>query len=196
MAGRAAVTSRLARVLATAVLALAVAGCGYHLRGARRLPPSMRHLRLQAPEPYGPLAVNLRRALSDAGATLVGQGSGGGGGTAVLEILEDRVNRRVVAVNAAGKAIEYELRLTVAFRVRADGRTLLSRQDLELTRDYPYNPSQALGSESEQNTALDAMRRQMVDLIMLRLNAAAKSGPSGGGGSPGSSAGDGTGAGP
>ncbi|HYW93723.1 MAG TPA: LPS assembly lipoprotein LptE [Gammaproteobacteria bacterium] len=182
MAGRAVAAARLARVLTAAALALAVAGCGYHLRGARKLPPSMQRLQLQVVEPYGPLAVNLRRALSDAGATLVGQSSGGRGKTAVLEILENRVRRRVVAVDSAGKAIEYELSLKVAFRVRANGRTLLSRQDLELTRDYPYNPSQALGNEAQQNTTLDAMRREMVDLIMLRLNAAAGGGPSGGSG--------------
>lgn len=166
------------RVPGVLLLALSLAGCGYHLRGPGRLPAAMLRTRIAAPNPYGTLATGLREALQSAGATMVGNGAAGRD-VAVLHILQDAVDQRVVAVNQAGKAIEYELRLRVSFSVHAGGRTVLPRQDLQLTRDYPFDPAQALGNQAEAEDAVDAMRREMVDLIMLRLNAAATKGGGG-----------------
>ena len=81
-------------------------------------------------------------------------------------------SRRVLSVSSEGKVSEYELYQTLEFKVRdAAGRELLAPQYLELTRDYLFEKEDVLGKSNEEEILRRDMHRDLVRLIMLRLEA-------------------------
>lgn len=153
----------------TVILALAVSACGFHLRGDVALAPQLARIHIQGGDPYDPLVRELTRALTSAGSAVVADAAEA---TAVLQIVRNAADRRVLSVQTTGKVQEYELYQTLEFRVRdAAGRELLDVQRLELTRDYLYDASDVLGKAGEEETLRRDMRRDLVRLTLLRLEA-------------------------
>ncbi|HEU4812999.1 MAG TPA: hypothetical protein VFS99_02050, partial [Xanthomonadaceae bacterium] len=58
----------MTRNVAFALLVLVLSGCGFHLRNALVLPADLGPVRVEADDPYSPLADSLERALERAGA--------------------------------------------------------------------------------------------------------------------------------
>lgn len=159
-------------IMFLAVSTLMLQACGFHLRGDVQLAPQLKKVYIEGSDPYDSLVRELSRALTTAGATVVTEPQQA---TAILHILNNSGDRRVLSVRATGKAQEYELYQRLEFRVRAaDGQELLSAQRLELTRDYLFDPNDVLGKASEEETLRRDMRRDLVRLAMLRLEALAR----------------------
>ena len=151
------------------VLVLALSACGFHLRDALQLPPDLGPLRVQAPDPYSPLAESLSKALARAGATPAGEGATQ---VATLRVLSEKWGNMPLSVDAFGRAQEYTLRYAVFFRLtRADGSILVPQQALELSRDYVSAVSNTIGTESEREILANEMRREMVSSILRRIDA-------------------------
>ncbi|MFN2309168.1 MAG: LPS assembly lipoprotein LptE [Gammaproteobacteria bacterium] len=150
-----------------AVLLLGLSACGFHLRGDVKLAPALAKVHIQGGDVYDPLVRDLVRALSAAGSTVVEEP---GAASAVLQVLSNRGDRRVLSVQTTGRVQEYELYQTFEFRVRdAAGAELLSAQRLELTRDYLFDADDVLGKAGEEETLRRDMRRDLVRLVLLRL---------------------------
>jgi len=155
------------RFMLMGVLVALVSACGFHLRGDVQLAPPLSRIYIQGGDPYDPLVRDWTRALATAGSAVVADAKEA---TAILQIIANRGDRRVLSVRATGKAQEYELYQTLEFRVRDPaGRELLAAQRLELTRDYLFDPTDVLGKASEEETLRRDMRRDLVRLAMLRL---------------------------
>lgn len=155
------------KFLLMGVLMALVSACGFHLRGDVQLTPQLSRIYIQGGDPYDPLVRDWTRALAAAGSTVVAEAKDA---TAILQIVANRGDRRVLSVRATGKAQEYELYQTLDFRVRDPaGRELLATQHLELTRDYLFDPNDVLGKASEEEALRRDLRRDLVRLAMLRL---------------------------
>ncbi len=167
---------RAARVVRPVVLALAVlvlGACGFHLRGGVALPPAMQYTRIVIGNPYSPLASDLRRALQASGVTVTENPDLA---TASLQILGESTNRRVVSVDAQGKAREFELQYKVEFVATGKGaQPLVKRQAVTLVREYLYDENEVLGTAGEEDVLLRDMRHDMVRLILTRLEASSSS---------------------
>ena len=161
-------TRYLVAGLAVALL-FALSACGFHLRGQVQLAPQLSKVYIEGGSPYDPLVRDLTRALTGAGATVVEDPQSA---TAVLQILNNSGDRRVLSVRSTGKVQEYELYQTFTFRVRdAAGRELLAAQPLELTREYLFDVNDVLSTSNEEEALRRDMRRDLVRLAMLRLEA-------------------------
>lgn len=155
------------------VLALALSGCGFHLRNALSLPPDLGPVQVQSSDPYSPLALSLSQALERAGATLV-QGEPEDD-VAVLELLSERWGNRPLSIDQRGRAQEFSLRHAVVFELRAaDGRVLVPRQVIELSREYVAPPTNAIGTDSERGILAREMQREMTASILRRIDAAVR----------------------
>lgn len=153
----------------TVVLLSALTACGFHLRGDVKLAPELSRIHIQGANVYDPLVRDLTRALTSAGAAVVEDPQSA---TAVLQILENSGKRRVLSVRSTGKVQEYELYQTFTFRVRdAAGKELLAVQQLELTREYLFDADDVLSKSTEEEALRRDMRRDLVRLAMLRLEA-------------------------
>ena len=157
-------------MLRTAALALTLllAACGFQLRQDVALPPELSPLRLELADEFSPLGRDLAAALERGGATLTTAPE-----AAVLRVPVDHIGSRPLTVGETGRVQEYQLRYVVELEVlAADGRVLLPRQPIELTRDYTFDTAQALGSPGEEEVVREELQREMVQAILRRIAAA------------------------
>lgn len=160
---------RRTAVFIVTLMALLSTACGFHLRGDVKLAAALNKVYIEGANPYDPLVRELTRSLTTTGATVVEESKDA---TAVLQILKNSGSRRVLSVSSVGKVREYELYQTLDFKVRdAAGLELLAPQHLELTRDYLFDTDNVLGKTNEEETLRRDMRRDLVRLVMLRLEA-------------------------
>lgn len=154
------------------LLALALSGCGFHLRHALVLPEDLGPVRVESNDPYSPLADSLERALRRAGAVPAGADAED---VAVLDIVAERWGNTPLSVDARGRAQEFSLRYAVVFELRgAEGAMLVPRQVVELSRDYVSPPTNSIGTDSEREILARELRREMGASILRRIDAAAR----------------------
>ena len=157
------------RILPVLALAALIAGCGFHLRREANLPASMQQLHIEIGDRSGALARDLTVAIERSGADVV---TAPGAGIAVMKIPANRVTSDVLSVGGNARATEYTLRHHVEFEVRdAAGAVLMPMQVIELTREFTFDASQALGVASETDLLTKELERDMVQAIMRRLEA-------------------------
>ena len=158
--------------IALLLLALALSGCGFHLRNAIRLPDAIGPVRVVARDPYSPLAQSLARALDRAGAVAARADDPD---ATTLQILSEQWGDTPLSVDAQGRSQEYTLRHAVVFVMRrADGTVVVPQQVVELSRDYLAIPNQSIGVDSEREILADELRREMAAAILRRIDAAAQ----------------------
>lgn len=90
----------------------------------------------------------------------------------ILRIISESSAKRVLSVDSQGRAREYELQYKVSFEVTSkDQGFSLPPQQLELQREYLFDPEDVLGKASEEADLIKGMQQDMVRLILLRLKA-------------------------
>jgi LPS-assembly lipoprotein len=150
------------------LLPLALAGCGFHLRGAVEIPPELSPMYIQAAAGSA-----VRRAIEDQirGGS-VRLASNAADARLLLRILsEDRTNR-VSAVDVNGKILAYELHYLVRFdAVGADGRQLVPPQTLDLIRNFDNPDVEVLGKQLEEELIYNDLAVDAADRILMRLRA-------------------------
>jgi LPS-assembly lipoprotein len=155
---------RLAFLLGLLVL---LAGCGFHLRGTVALPPALSQLTLADTSPASEIAAELRRGLARQGVVL------GAEAPMLLQLHEEQYSRRVLSVDAAGRARDYALGYVVRFSLRSrDGQPWLAGETVSVSRDLTFNAEAVLGSSGEEAQLKAEMRREAVNAILRRLQRA------------------------
>jgi len=157
-------------VAATAVLLLA--GCGFHPRGETPLPAEMAVIYIHGTQEFDTLYDDFRTALESRGARVTQNRTEA---SAVLDILESNFDKTVLTVDLGGKVLEYRLLQNIQFDVTAaDGRTLLDRQSVTMSRALKFNRNDLLGKEREGELFRRELQRDVVNLAMLRIAAASR----------------------
>ena len=149
-----------------------MAGCGFHLRGSGALPTEMSVTYIKSARQYSSLVDDFAAALRvhDVQVTEVRSDA-----TAVLTITRDDYEREVLSVNTAGKVLEFELRQTIRFSViTGDGLPLIEDQSVSLSRAYLYSSTDVLGKQREETVVRQILQKNLVNLAMLRIEAAAR----------------------
>ncbi|MGY0504077.1 LPS-assembly lipoprotein LptE [Luteimonas sp. e5] len=162
------------RILVPALVVL-LAGCGFHLRKPLALPQDIGPVRVVSSNPYSPLAENLSEALTRAGAAAPADPSATTG-VARLEIISERWGDLPVSIDARGRGLEFSLHYATVFALRdGDGRDVVPRQVIELSRDYISSPSETVGTANERELLANEMRREMTAAILRRIHVATRS---------------------
>jgi LPS-assembly lipoprotein len=157
-----------------AAFALVAAGCGFHLRKEANLPASMKKVHIQIADPSSPLAKDLAKALPRSGVEVVDAVAPG---VAVMNISANAISTDVLSVGGNARATEYSLRYHVELDIEdAAGTALLPKQTIELSRDFTFDASQALGVAAEIDLLTQELQRDMTQTILRRLEAMAKAG--------------------
>jgi LPS-assembly lipoprotein len=152
---------------ALALLALlALAACGFHLRGTATLP----YETLYVPNATSGIALELKRHLQSGSDTRVVDDPKSA--QAQLQFTEETRSKEILALNAAGRVREYRLLYRVSFRV-ADGRggEYVPRSTVTLARAITYDDTVALAKETEEQLIFRDMQSDMVQQILRRIAA-------------------------
>ncbi|HRN63124.1 MAG TPA: LPS assembly lipoprotein LptE [Luteimonas sp.] len=155
------------------LVALALSACGFHLRGALKLPPGMDQVQVTVSDPYSPLRQSLERSLTRAGAGVVEASPGSRVPT--LAVRSERWSSVPVGIDQFGRAQEYSLRYAVVFALTdANGDEIVPQQAVELSRDYISVPDDTTGTDTEAELLGREMQREMTASILRRIDAATR----------------------
>ncbi|WP_168160029.1 LPS-assembly lipoprotein LptE [Steroidobacter denitrificans] len=147
-------------------------GCGWQLQGTARLPERMAITYVDTEDRYTDFSRALRDALRASGARLTEERRDA---TAVIRILNDDSDQRVLSVSARNTPEEYEVYYAIEYSVVAQGaegsEELIEAQKLELTRDYSYSTATMLANQREQSILREALARDLAALVVRRLAA-------------------------
>jgi LPS-assembly lipoprotein len=150
-----------------ALAALAVAGCGFHLRGDAGYPFTTLFLATPA---TAPIAVELRRSL--VGVAVVDTA---GAAQAILDIAPVVDDKQVLSLSGGGRVREFMLTKRVSFRLHdAEGHDWLPAAEITIRRAYAYSESEVLAREQQEARLLKEMQTDAVQQIVRRLQSARK----------------------
>ena len=158
-------------VVAVALL-VAVAGCGFKLRGTADVPFETLYL----PGATGGIALDLKRNI-EAGthAKVVDDPAKA---EAVLQFTEESRSKEVLSLTGTGRVREFQLRYRVGFRVHdGKGHDYVPQNTVQLTRDVTFNDTEILAKEQEEQLLFRDMQSDMVQQILRRLAAAKRPKP-------------------
>ena len=163
----------LAALLAGFTL-LMLNACGFHLRGDSVLPDAMAVTYIQAKNPFDTLNDDFRDALEGHGARVTENRDEA---TAILRILGNRDEKDVLTVDIGGKVQEILIRQTIRFDVvTPDNQPLVEKQTVTRSRDFVFNKDDILAKEREADLISTELQRDVVNMAMLRIAAAGRSG--------------------
>lgn len=147
---------------------LLLSGCGFHLRGSFEVPAEASPVYVTG-SPSGPVN-KIRQSLRHADVALVEEMAKA---RTVIHVFKEEFERRVLAVDGRGKAVEFELSYKLTFDiVDGGGKELLPRQSLEIKRNQ-INPETGviLGKIEEEAYIRADMEQDAVERVLQRLRA-------------------------
>lgn len=160
----------MGRGVVTGLLLLVLTACGFHLRGQLDLPPALASTYIESNGADSNLIKRLRSSLLGNGVVVTAKRSEA---TAILRILRDSYDRRVLSVGGGRKIREYEIHYAVQFElVELGGDPLVAPQTVELFRDYTYDEDDILGKQGEEASIRKDMIREAGDRILRIIQAA------------------------
>ncbi|MGR9115484.1 MAG: LPS-assembly lipoprotein LptE [Gammaproteobacteria bacterium] len=157
----------LSRKSIALVFVLLLGSCGYHLRGAVDLPEQLRKVYLA--NASSSLREQFTKSLKSSSGQVVGSSAQAG---MVVNILNERMDRRVLSLSNTGKANEFELNYSLDFQLLdATGAVLLDRQTIEINRDYFNDQEAIIAKTNEEAVIRSEMYQQAVRAIVDRARA-------------------------
>ena len=155
------------RFLFALILAAALSGCGFHLRGAGSAQLPYKTMYIALPE-TAQVNIWLQRYLSAEKTTQIV--SSADGAEAIFQQVADSRQKTILSVNAQGRVREYRLQMNYSFRiVNAKGQVLVPPNEITLSRDITFDDSSILAKDLEENLLWRDMNNDLVAQIVRRL---------------------------
>lgn len=146
---------------------LALAACGFHLRGEVKLAPEMQKLIVTSTD-SGPLRHNLEEALKRAGATIA---PAPGEGVGEIRLTAVGIQTLVGSVGGNARVNEFNMVYHIDLEiVDSAGKTLVEKQPLEQTRSFTFDQTQAAGTGAQQDLIRREMERDMAQAVMRKID--------------------------
>ncbi|MBT8136747.1 MAG: hypothetical protein KJO54_07015 [Gammaproteobacteria bacterium] len=155
----------MVRFIAILLVAAAVAACGFQLRGATLLPKELSRVHLRAANMNSVLVEKLEAQLRRSGVEILPDETAA---TAVLTIVDDQADERVLSVSARGEPQEYELYHTVVFAMTTASGFVLEPTTMTLTRDYFFDEQDILGRREDAEFLQDALAEDVARAVVQR----------------------------
>jgi len=150
------------------LLLVVIAGCGFHLRGSATLPDSLKLMYVQGINLQRGLGLELKRSLESNDVTVINDYQEG---SAVLTILDNNYERRVLSVGSDAKVSEYQLYGSLQLKVTDNTNQVVIESDkVEALRDYRFDQEQVLASDQEEALLRQELNQQLVQGVLRRLS--------------------------
>lgn len=150
---------------------LALAACGFHLRGSNLKDAqfAFKSLYLKVPGETQ-FVIDLRRMLK---ANKIELAPTSDKADLVLEIVSEVNQKQILSLSGAGRVQEYQLFYRINLRAYDNQQNdWLSADEISLSRILPYDDAQVLAKEQEETMLYKDMRSDAVAQVVRRLNRA------------------------
>ena len=146
---------------------LALAGCGFHLRGSGEDASFAQRLYLDGPAARTGFRGVFETALSYVGGSVVGSPEES---TGIVYLYNATFRRQPVTLSSTGRATGFDLSYRVVYEVRSPkGVVLQPRKEFELKRDYYNDQTLPLAQQSEEGQINEALANEAAQSLLLRV---------------------------
>jgi len=87
-----------------------------------------------------------------------------------LEVLSDRLDKRILSLNSSGSVKEFELIYQVSYRYKSFNNAWSDEIKKELVRDYTYDDNDRVAKELEEKNLVQGMRDEIVRSIVSQIS--------------------------
>lgn len=144
------------------LLTLALGACGYRLQGTVDLPDNINKVYLQGAS--GDLRDHFTRTLRSSSVRIV---DSVGQAELVINMLNERLDRRVLSLSPIGKANEFELAYKLDYELLDNqGAVLAHNQSVEIIREYYHDQEAVIAQAIEEQVIINEMYKQAVRSIL------------------------------
>ncbi len=156
------VNRALTLVVFTLVTVALLTGCAFKFRSLNDVPPALRTLYLDTPNPYSPLTTQLKRVLKSVGIRLTETPQEA---PVILRIIKNEWTYNIPPILASGYATTYSYTLTTTFELRKRlGKQLRSVNTFTVTRSLIQNANQVYTPNATQ-----LMKRQITRTMVMLI---------------------------
>ena len=153
-----------------------IISCGFHLRGSQDLSAVLPEVQIQGESEHSELGRELIRILTESKVKVLDESD------TVLTITRNTLSKRVLSLDSAGRANQYELSYQLNFslvkKVQSEDKQtlvdLIPAQSIQEKREYLFDANLVLAKADEENQLNNDMRQKAILQLMRRLNFALK----------------------
>lgn len=146
------------------LMAVSLSACGFHLRGPANLPFKTIFLGFSGNSSLG---ADLGRYIRASGVSVVDRQADA---EAVLQVLSDAREKKILTLNTDGRVREYSLYQRFNFLVKdKKGVIIVPPAEIVLKRDITYDENQELAKQAEEVLLYRDMQNDLVQQILRRL---------------------------
>ena len=87
-----------------------------------------------------------------------------------IEILNDRLDKRILSLNSSGSVKEFELTYLVSYRFKSLNNSWSDEIKKEVIRDYTYDDNDRVAKELEEKNLVQGMRDEIVRSIVSQIS--------------------------
>ena len=157
------------RAACAAIVAMLLGSCGFHLRGEYNVP--FASVMVAAPG-TSQVADRIKRELTNSPTRLAATA---GEAEAQLSVMSERRDRIILSLSGAGRVREYQLKLTVQYRlVDNKGGVAIPTSEIQLQRILTYDDSQIIAKQLEEAQLFRDMEQDAAGQILRRMTAIKK----------------------
>ena len=143
------------------ILTLAVSSCGFQLRGS--LETSFKSIQINGGSPE--LVKQLKRNYKQSGIDVKDSSA-----EKTIEIITDKVNKRILSLKSTGTVSEYQLDYIFSYRIKSDLNEWGAPNTIEMSRSYTYDDSNRLAKQEEENSLIKGMREQIIRAMTSQIS--------------------------
>ncbi len=163
------------------ILLIFLTACGFHLRGSVTLPEQMATTYIQDSIPNSLILPRLKRVLIKNDINIINKINKVSDkpreqtSFAVLQLSNERFNRRQLSSGSSTLIKEYELNYAITFSLHKQSLVtqnkdiLLAKQTINITREQTFDEAQVLAKTTEQQKLKQEMMRDAVRQILRQL---------------------------
>jgi LPS-assembly lipoprotein len=146
--------------------ALLLSGCGFRLRGEATLPFESIYVQGAAASPF---TIQLKRSITSGTQARIADKPGDA--QVVLQIMNERQEKEILALSGGGRVREFYLRYRVTYRLTDGKRTTeyIAPSEIVLRRELTYSDIEALAKESEEMLLFRDMQTDAARQLLFRL---------------------------
>jgi LPS-assembly lipoprotein len=155
-------TRLLAGMTSLAAMAILLAACGFQLRGERATGLRSIHV------PGAGIALEIRRTLTGGPTKVMPSAEGA---EAVLQIISENRDKAVNTITGAGRVYEYQLTLSVRYRMTIPGREepIIAPTEIVARRLITYSEAAPIAKEAEEQLLFKDMQLELADKILRQV---------------------------
>lgn len=158
---------RVGRWMALLYCAALLLGCGFSLRNANELPPTLQHLYLKTEEPFGRFETTLRATLRSSGVQLV---TSPDQAPVTLAVSKPELSYSGSTVGTSNQSRVYSVVYAVAVSLLTpDGKVLWGPKMLRSLRNLTLSANQMIESNNQLSLLEQDMQRDVITQLYNRL---------------------------